>query len=71
MEKLINVVVVDDNSAVTSNMKKYFLSSNNVKIVAIFNNGKDGLDYLLNNEKEYNAIILDIVLPQVDGIKTL
>ncbi len=71
LEKLINVVVVDDNSAVTNNMKKYFLSSTNVKIVAIFNNGKDGLDYLLNNEKEYDAIILDIVLPQVDGIRIL
>lgn len=71
MKKLINVVVVDDNSAVTNNMKKYFLSSADVNIVAILNNGREGLDYLINNANSYDAVILDIVLPQVDGIRIL
>ena len=55
MDKLIRVVAIDDNEAV----------------FGVFNNGKDGLDYLLNNTKEYDLILLDILLSQVDGIKIL
>lgn len=71
MKKLINVVVVDDNSAVTNNIRKYFLSSNDINIVEVINNGKDALEYLINNVSQYDAIILDIILPHVDGIQIL
>lgn len=68
---MINVVVVDDNNAVTGGMLEYFLSSDEIKIVKVFNNGKDGLEYLINNTSAYDFIILDILLPQVDGIRIL
>lgn len=71
MEKLINVVVVDDNNAVTNSMKKYFLSSDRIKIIDVINNGEAGLKYLINNVNDYDFVILDIILPQVDGIRIL
>ncbi len=71
MEKLIEVVVIDDNNVVTSSMKKYFLNNSKIAIKEIFNNGKEGLDYLLNNPNDYDFVVLDILLPQVDGIKIL
>lgn len=71
MDKLIRVVAIDDNEAVLGSVKKYFKGSDKVEVVGVFNNGKNGLDYLLNNTKEYDLILLDILLSQVDGIKIL
>lgn len=71
MDKLIRVVAIDDNEAVLGSVKKYFKGSDKVEVVGVFNNWKDGLDYLLNNTKEYDLILLDILLSQVDGIKIL
>ena len=71
MNKEIKVVVVDDNEAVLSSVKKYFNNSELINIVGTFNNGKVALDYLVNNSNEYDLAILDILLPQIDGIKIL
>lgn len=71
MNKEIKVVVVDDNEAVLSSVKKYFKNSELINIVGTFNNGKVALDYLINNSSEYDLAILDILLPQIDGIKIL
>lgn len=71
MEKLIKVVVIDDNNAVTSSMKKYFLNNSKICIKEVFANGKEGLEYLLNNSNSYDFIILDILIPQIDGIRIL
>ena len=71
MNKEIKVVVVDDNEAVLSSVKKYFNNSELINIVGTFNNGKVALDYLISNSSEYDLAILDILLPQIDGIKIL
>lgn len=71
LKKFINVVVIDDNEVVTSNMKKYFLSSEKINIQKIFKDGKTGLDYLINNAKEYDIVIMDLLLPNIDGIAIL
>ena len=71
MNKEIKVVVVDDNEAVLSSVKKYFNNIELINIVGTFNNGKVALDYLINNSSEYDLAILDILLPQIDGIKIL
>ena len=71
MNKLINVVAIDDNEAVLSSVGKYFKGSEVVKVVGSFNNGKEGLSYLINNHTDYDVILLDVLMPQIDGIKML
>ncbi len=71
MKKPISVVVIDDNRAVTSSIEKYFLNNDKIKIVKIFDDGRKGLDYLINNTNDYNFYIMDILLPNLDGIKIL
>ena len=71
MTKIVKVVVIDDNEAVLSSVKKFFKDSSKVSIVGTFSDGREGLCYLLNNHKEYDVIILDILLPNIDGIKIL
>ena len=71
MNKVIKVVAVDDNEAVLGSVKNYFKDSENINVVAAFNNGAEALKYLTNNSKEYDLLLIDILLPQVDGIKIL
>ena len=71
MSKVIRVVVIDDNEVVTGSVKKYFSSNAEVNIVECFENGKDGQDYLLKNPGSYDLIIMDLLLPGVDGLTIL
>ena len=50
MNKQTRVVVVDDNEAVIRSVKEYFKNSSTVKVVSSFNNGRDALDYLLEEK---------------------
>ena len=71
MNKIINVVAIDDNENVLSSVRKYFKDSKEVKVVGLFSNGKEGLKYLINNQNDYDVVFLDILMPQIDGIKML
>ncbi len=71
MNKIVRVVVVDDNDAVVSSIRRYFKDNEAIKIINILRNGKEALDYLVTNPDLYDLIIMDFVLPQCDGIKIL
>lgn len=71
MNKVIRVVAVDDNEAVLGSVKNYFKDSESINVVAVFKNGNEALKYLTNNSSEYDLLLIDILLPQVDGIKIL
>ena len=71
MNKIIDVVAIDDNENVLSSVRKYFKDSKEVKVVGLFSNGKEGLKYLINNQNDYDVVLLDILMPQIDGIKML
>ena len=71
MEKQVRVVVVDDNEAVLRSVREYFRNNTVINIVGTFNNGRDGLDYVLNYPNEYDLLIIDLILPHLDGIKVL
>ena len=70
MEKTVKVVVIDDNRVVLSGVKEYFERDNKI-VVKTFDDGKEGLSYLLSYPNEYDVIILDILLPNIDGIRIL
>ncbi len=70
MEKTVRVVVIDDNEVVLSSVKEYFLNDDSIN-VKTFSDGKEGLSYLLSYPNDYDLIVLDILLPNIDGIKIL
>lgn len=71
MNEKVKVLVIDDSREVEDGMKEYLRSSADCKIeiVGFASNGKEGLEKisLLNPD----AIILDIVMPVLDGIGVL
>ena len=68
MNKIINVVAIDDNDVVLSSVGKYFKGSEQVKVVGSFNNGKDGLNTTSASALEricakYNRMVFCCPLP--------
>ena len=69
MNKQVKVVVVDDNEAVIRSVKEYFRNSEIISVIGGFTNGKDALNYLLQNPDQYDLLMLDLILTQFDGIR--
>lgn len=63
----MNVLIVDDDKEIVDSIA-IFLSGENYTVFKAYN-GIDALDIL--SEKEVHLMILDIMMPRLDGIKTL
>ena len=71
MKSNINVLVIDDNPSVVSSIKEYFSSHAVINIVKTIDNGKEALNHILAKTNDYDLIIMDIIMPEVDGIEIL
>ncbi len=67
----IKVLVVDDNAAQVSLIKKYFNESDEVEVTLSASNGMDAIDILKNKSSEFDIMLLDLVMPMKDGIGVL
>lgn len=63
----MNLLIIEDERGLLESIKKLFEEKN--FIVDIIDNGEDGYYYALNNN--YDAIILDIMLPKMNGLEVL
>lgn len=71
MEK-IKVVLVDDNIELTKMINEYFGSNHaGIEVVYTANDGKEGLEIIKNKQDEFDLIILDLVMPKLDGTGVL
>ena len=71
MKTAINVVMIDDNTSICNKAVEYFSSHAMINIVKTISDGKEGLDYILNNQNDFDMILMDIILPDIDGISIL
>ncbi len=65
----IKILVVDDNKSLDDMIKEYFSSHAVIEVSDVAYNGKDGLNLL--SENKYDMVILDLIMPGMDGIKLL
>ena len=68
MEK-IKVLIVDDNKEFCELLKEFLVDEEEIEIAGIAYNGKEGLKML--EEKEVDVMILDLIMPHLDGIGVL
>lgn len=71
MENTIKVLVVDNNELATARIEEQFSSHASIKVVKTINNGEKALDYILKCNKEFDLLIMDLILPEVDGLTIL
>ena len=70
MEK-INILMIDDNINLIGMVKEYFKNNETVNINYEAHDGEEGINILTKNEKSIDLIILDLIMPNKDGIYVL
>ena len=70
--KTTRLLMIDNNKELVSSVKKYFGSnSSNIEVVLDSDNGIDGIDKIINCQNDYDIIVMDLILPNKDGLSIL
>lgn len=69
MMKQINVLVADNSEEFTGLFSQYLSFNPNINIVGIARDGQEAID--LVKEKNPNVLLLDLVMPRIDGFEVL
>jgi len=68
MEK-ISVCLVDDNKELIHMMEEYFSEQEDIEVIGTAYNGRDCIELI--EEKGPDVLVLDIIMPHVDGLAVL
>jgi len=68
-EGVIKVLLVDDNRDFCELVKDYLQGRDDMDVVGVAYNGLEGMDLI--EEKNPDVVILDIIMPHLDGIGVL
>lgn len=68
-QKNINILMIDDETTCSMSMD-LLLSGTNTNLVARYD-GKSGLNYLRENSNQVDLIFLDLMMPDIYGLKVL
>lgn len=70
MEKT-RVLVVDDNKELIKMIKEYFKNHADINIIMEAHDGVEGMRIIDKKKDEFDLIILDLIMPNKDGISVL
>lgn len=64
---MLKVLIVEDETSIRTIIKKY-LKKFDITIIEA-ENGKQGLETFLNNKNNIDLVIMDVMMPEMDGIE--
>ena len=67
----INILMIDDNVNLIEMVKEYFKQSEEVNILFEAHDGEEGINEIEKNKDKIDLIILDLIMPNKDGIYVL
>lgn len=67
----IEVLLADDNREFTSLLSEFISEQEDMEVVGAAYNGNEVLAYIEQNEKVPDVLILDIIMPHLDGLGVL
>jgi len=67
----IRLLVIDDNKSLVEMIKDYFAKIEEMDVTFTASDGVEGIDIIDNHTNEFDMILLDLVMPNVDGIEVL
>ena len=70
MEKT-KLLVVDDNRSLVEMIKEYFSDHADIKVTHEAYDGADGVRIIESKQEEYDIILLDLIMPNKDGVSVL
>ncbi|MBR1416894.1 MAG: sporulation transcription factor Spo0A [Bacilli bacterium] len=68
---MVNVFMVDSDESTIKEVKQYFSNQSSICIKKTCSDGKEALDELLKNSNDYDVLLLNPILPKVDGLGIL
>lgn len=71
MKNKIRIFMVDDNKKIVSEVKEYFSSHVGYEVVGCAYDGEDALEKISSNYKDIDIVVMDLIIPKMDGLKVL
>lgn len=69
--KEIKILMIDDNKNLVEMIREYFKEHETIHLVDVAYDGKEGFDKIKNNKDAYDVILLDLIMPNKDGMYVL
>ena len=69
--KEIKVLMIDDNKSLVDMIEEYSSDNEKIKVVKKAYSGLEGIKVIDKNRNDYDVIILDLIMPNKDGIYVL
>ena len=66
---MYNIILTDDHQVVREGMKFLLSTTDDIKVINDFDNGQDTLDFLESTKEEVHLALIDLVMPEMDGIE--
>jgi len=67
----IKILIADDNQDLVEILNDYISEESDMEVIYTANNGKEVINYLKNENTIPDVIILDIIMPHLDGLGVL
>lgn len=71
MKNKIRVLLIDSDVNQMSSIEKYFSSNSVIKVVKLYSDGVDAFNYINSNYNEFDLVIMDLLLPNKDGLSII